>query len=77
MCSEVRASSKRFFSSKFLHLITVRKEIKVTVMFEKTYKDIKREDMLLSFIKSYSKDSVIWKLRTVQIILSQDEQSFY
>lgn len=77
MCSEVRASSKRSFSSKFLHLITVRKEIKVTVMFEKTYKDIKREDMLLSFIKSYSKDSMIWKLRTVQIILSQDEQSFY
>ena len=77
MCSEVRASSKRSFSSKFLHLITVRKEIKVTMMFEKTYKDIKREDKLLSFIKSYSKDSMIWKLRAVQIILSHDEQSFY
>ena len=46
-------------------------------MFEKTYKDIKREDKLLSFIKSYSKDSMIWKLRAVQIILSHDEQSFY
>lgn len=59
MCSEVRTSSKSNFSNKFLLLITERKEIEVTVMFEKMYKDIKREDILLSFRKSCSKDSVI------------------
>ena len=45
-------------------------------MFEKMYKDIKREDILLGFRKSYSKDSVIWKLKAVQIILSHKEQNF-
>ena len=76
MCSEVRTSSKSNFSNKFLLLITERKEIEVTVMFEKMYKDIKREDILLSFRKSCSKDSVIWKLKAVQIILSHKEQNF-
>ena len=76
MCSEVRTSSKSNFSNKFLLLITERKEIEVTVMFEKMYKDIKREDILLGFRKSYSKDSVIWKLKAVQIILSHKEQNF-
>lgn len=52
MGSEIRASSKNLFSSRFLHF-SMRQEIKV--ILKKTYKDMK-EKRDVQFIQSYSKD---------------------